>query len=99
MEGTKTKSEQRFDKVEMYWGRSHDVINIKTRRCVATLWTLKEAKKDTEYFSKYVGLELDKLNFHQRKFWAKKAQDGVWDVVVAVKKFNKRVFDEVMHSI
>lgn len=90
---------RRFDKVEKYWGGFHDVIDLTTRRCVATLWTLQEAQKDKEYFSEYVGMELRKLNFKQRKFHAKKANDGVWDIVVAVQKFNKRIFDQVMRIL
>ncbi len=95
----KRPRERRFDKVEMYWGGSHDVINIKTRRCVATLWLKAEAQKAREYFSDYVGLNLDALDFRRRRIYAKKAKDGVFDVVVNAAKFNRRIFDQTVAEV
>lgn len=91
--------ERRFDKVEMYWGKSHDVINTETRRCVATFWVQNEACKEAEYFFNYVGLNPNKLDFRRQDVYAKKAKDGIMDVVVNVKKFNRRIFDRIVGEV
>jgi len=93
-----------FDKVEKYWGTCHDVINVASRKCVATLWTLAAAKKEAEYFSEYVGMDL--RNFLAPKgrgqvrgfVVSKKAKDGVYDIVVDIKKFNRKIFNTVMNN-
>lgn len=54
----------------------------------------------------YVGMDLNGLPrpFGERVgvrgiVGAKKAKDGVWDVVVNVKKFNREIFDDTMKNI
>ncbi len=75
------------------------MINIASRRCVATLWTLAAAKKEAEYFKEYVGMDLGKFDPKKKSVIAKKVKDGVWDVVANVKKFNREVFAEAMKNI
>ena len=93
------KNKPRFDKVEMYWGKSHDVINTKTRKCVATFWTKEEAQKEGEYFPEYVGIDLKALDSHRGTVYAKKAKDGVLDVIVNVKRFNRHIFTCVVEEV
>ena len=91
----------KYEKVELYWGDFHGVINAKTRECAATLWTLDRARKEKEYFKEYVGLDLDSAEIPRfRKgsggkvcFLAKQAEDGILDIVVNAPKFNKIIFE------
>ena len=69
----------------------------------ATLYTLGELDSDMEgakeYFEEYCDLDIDKLEIPKGKFISRKAKDGIWDVIVNVKKFDKRIFERVMASL
>ena len=93
------KVDKQFDKVEMYWGNTHDVINTKTRKCVATFWTIDKARKESEYFPEYVGVDLDTLDFRRGSVHVKKAKDAVLDVIVNVKRFNRSIFNRVVAGV
>jgi len=100
---TKIKDLPKYKKVEMFWGDCHDIIDVKTRKMFATLYTLVEINKDKEgareYFNEYCNLDIDKLDLAPGKFISKKAKDGIWDVIVNVKKFDKRIFKKIMVSL
>ena len=66
---------------------------------MATFWTKDEARKEGEYFSEYVGLNLGTLDFRPGSLHAKKAKDGVLDVIVNTKKFNQRIFNRVVAEV
>lgn len=89
----------KLTKVEKYWGNFHDVIDAKTRRCRASLWTLAQAQKEKEYFAQYVGLDLNRLDFTNQKFHAKQSPDGVWDIIANVKKFNEDIFNQICERV
>ncbi|MBU2564251.1 hypothetical protein KKA23_01590 [Patescibacteria group bacterium] len=86
-------------KVELYWGNFHDVVNKKTRKVVATLWTLNEAKKEKDYFKEFVGLNLNDLDFSKKDIYFKKAEDGILDIIVNIKKFNQKIFNNTLKEI
>lgn len=76
----------------------HDVINVKTRKCVATLWTLDQAKKIRIFFG-VCGLESQWNKTQERGVCSQKAKDGVCDIIVNVKKFNREIFNEMVKII
>lgn len=99
----KIKDLLKYKKVEMYWGDCHDIIDMKTRKMFATLYTLDELNNDREgakeYFAEYCGIDVDKLEISKGKFISKKARDGIWDVIVNVKKFDRKIFERIMKSL